>query len=496
MSDYVTILGSCRQQSIKNYLPVSTIQEGLNYPHYSKEVLQQIKYLKYRNLSDTQASYCFRSGILSRDKGYVNDNIYNHFKNEFERTTLFIIEIASRISYKWNDIYVHSEAKVEANNFYERENIIETDLTDEEIEDDIINIQKELYPKKILIVSHFATYETGKRYELIKLLENICSKCNIPFLDPSVLIKEHGVQILHDERVLAHYTPDGEVLAGNFLFEKIKQINEEAHKNKIYQVYYLNSKQSNYYGFGDYIRGSIFSYQVLKNKNVELKINFSNHYLGDIFYCDNHLSIDECNNVLYDLTGKKLLENSNVNNNNLSDYKLCMFTHNFPLSNNIDDDCKNFIKQKCLTPRIHFEKKLINLKKSLGLLEDDYIIIHVRTQENLYLVNPIFNHSLDIVNKIVNENPNKKIVLLASDNEYLNGIHIRFPFLIKTNLQRGHTGLSNASLKDIEGTMLEFMLMTTSKKIYQLTTMWWGSGFSDSINRIYDIEVERYLINV
>ena len=43
---YITILGSCRQLSILKYFNVSFIQEELNYPHYTKEILQQIIYLK------------------------------------------------------------------------------------------------------------------------------------------------------------------------------------------------------------------------------------------------------------------------------------------------------------------------------------------------------------------------------------------------------------------------------------------------------------------
>jgi hypothetical protein len=55
-------------------------------------------------------------------------------------------------------------------------------------------------------------------------------------------------------------------------------------------------------------------------------------------------------------------------------------------------------------------------------------------------------------------------------------------------------GMHSTSLQQTKDTMIEFMLMTTCIKIYQLSVYSWGSGFSDTINKIYDIEVEKYNI--
>jgi hypothetical protein len=179
--DYITILGSDRQEPIKEYFSVSNIQDNLNYTHCTKEILQEIRYLKYKNIPNEFTKYCFRNGILSNCEKEISDSDYNDLKEEFYKTTFFLIEIASRISYKWNNTYINYLAKEEKYGFYDINNIIREELTDEEIEDDIIQIKNELYPKPFIIVSHFSTYETGKRYELIQLLKKICEKLSIPF---------------------------------------------------------------------------------------------------------------------------------------------------------------------------------------------------------------------------------------------------------------------------------------------------------------------------
>jgi len=114
----ITIFGSCRQYSIKDNYKISSIQEELTYPHYSNEILQAINYCKYNNIKNEYTKYCFRTGLL------LNKNIvFDNLKKEFIDTDIFIIEIASRISYKWNDLYLHHIAIDNKYNFPEINNI-------------------------------------------------------------------------------------------------------------------------------------------------------------------------------------------------------------------------------------------------------------------------------------------------------------------------------------------------------------------------------------
>jgi hypothetical protein len=484
--EYITIFGSCRQTPIKDYLQVSNILDELNYPHYTKEILQQIRYLKYKNIPNNLTKYCFRSSLLNRCQTEISNDSYNKLKNEFDRTSFFLVEIASRISYKYNNLYLHHIAEESQYNFFDRDKIIKEDLTDEEIENDIIQIRNELYPKPFIILSHFATYESGKRYELIKLLENICKKFNIPFINQSNIIKKYGNNIILNEPVLAHYTKEGLSYVGKIILDKINDVKNinKTKKKILHQVYYTSEervKKQTFHGFGDYIRGTIHLYQLIKDKNIELKVNFSNHHLSNIFICDNHLNIKECENTKYIFgTGENFLDYSHV------------FTNNFEFSHP-DKDCKDFIIKNCLTPTILFGKKLIKIKETLNLNNFNYSIIHIRLDDNEIFNHNRLNNILNIINSIKQNNSDEKYLLIASNKIYLN--YINFPFIKKTNLKSGHVGLNTTTLNECEDTMIEFMLMTTCKKIYQLSVYGWGSGFSDTINKIYDIPVNKYDIS-
>ncbi len=482
MSELVTILGSCRQTGIKDYTQVTSILDDLNYPHYSKEILQEIRYLKYKNIPNELTKYCFRDGLLSRCNREISNEKYNYLKQQFDNTSFFLIEIASRICYKWNNLYLHHIAEEDQYNFYDRININRQDSTDEEIEEDIVQIRNELYPKPFLIISHFATYPSGKRYELTKLLESICLKYNIPFLNQSDIIKEYGIDILIKEPVLAHYNSISLSNVGKMLLNRIN-ILKQSEKKRLYQVYYTSKervKKYTFHGFGDYIRGTIHLYQKY-GTTIDLKINFSNHNLSKLFVCDNHLSIEECENTKYIFgTGEDFLN-----------YK-CVFTNNLLTNIYISKECKEFIIKNCLTPTLYFEQKLAISKKKFEIEDNNYIIVHIRLNDNEVYNENRYNHILKIISDINKLKKDYKLLLIGSNDIYINKIND--PLIIKTNLSRGHLGLNTTTLQECEDTMIEFMLMKTCKEIHQLSVYGWGSGFSDTINKLYDINVIKYMI--
>jgi hypothetical protein len=489
--DYITIFGSCRQQPIKEYFSVSNIQDNLNYPHYTKEILQEIRYLKYKNIPNEFTKYCFRNGLVSNCEKEILDSEYDKLKEDFDKTTFFLIEIASRLSYEWNNLYMHHIAEDEQYGFHSRNNIIRKDMTDEEIEDDIIQIKNELYPKPFIIISHFSTYETGKRYELTQLLKKICEKMNIPFLNQSDIVKEHGINILVNEPVLAHYNEEGTRIVAKKLFDKMNEVKENnielSMKQHIYQVYYSSEeriKKYNFHGFGDFIRGTTYLYQALKEKNIFLKVNFSNHTLSNFFVCDTHVSIDDCENDTHYFLVQY--------HNRLHDIVNCKLVFcNYWECSEIDDECRKFIIQNCLTPKVGFEKKILNIKNTLNISDYNYSIVHIRVlDEEMYSEERLIN-ILSIILDIRKKNKEELIVMSSSDL-YLN--YINFPFIKKTNLSVVHTGMNTTDIKNCEDTMIEFMLMITCKKIYQLSVYFWGSGFSDTVNKIYNVPIEKYSI--
>ena len=136
----ITILGSCRQESLYDKYNVNRIRNDISYTHSTKEMLEVIKFCKYGNVSPEETLYTFRTPILNK-QSIVPDE----YKYEFEKTDIFILEIASRKTYEYNNRYLHHIV-------YDDDRYVNNDIkdkirinkqTDEEVEEDIIQIKNE-----------------------------------------------------------------------------------------------------------------------------------------------------------------------------------------------------------------------------------------------------------------------------------------------------------------------------------------------------------------
>jgi hypothetical protein len=206
----VTILGSCRQETIKDIenITVTSIQDDVSFPHYSSEILEVIKFCKYGDISPEETTTVFRTPILQNKPIFLNSSI----KRDFESTNIFVIEIASKKTYKFNGRFVHHilyDLEEHRDKYGHKIQIF--DESDEEIEDNILLMKKELN-RPILIVSHICTYNSGSRFDLTQTLEKICDKHNIPFLNPGKELLKRGynvIDLLHEEERLGHYNDTG-----------------------------------------------------------------------------------------------------------------------------------------------------------------------------------------------------------------------------------------------------------------------------------------------
>jgi len=215
----LTILGSCRQDSLYNHYQITNIKNNLTYPHYSKEVVQVIEFCKgISTIPHLLTQSLFRSGIL-------NKTAFHHstFQQEYNTTDLFIIEIASRISYQYKGHYAHHILTESKYGCQDIEAITIRDLTDEEIEADLIRMKELLTPKPFIIIGHIYTRCVGKRYELVQLLQRLCEKHKIPFFNPVLQTQEYSPDELYQkEDIVAHYTPFGHSIIGKKYIEFIQ----------------------------------------------------------------------------------------------------------------------------------------------------------------------------------------------------------------------------------------------------------------------------------
>lgn len=201
----VTIFGTCRLDSLNNYN--NRIKNEISYTYDTKEILEVIKFIKYNHISPNDTITTFRTPMLTKNPIYSS-----MFEGIFEKTDIFIIEICGKKTYKYNNHFVHSALCNYSNELISQQIII-NEQNNKEIENDILEMIYELNTKKIIIVSHIVTDDKSERYKLSKILENICFKYNLLFINPVVEIQNKGYNINNlvncNEKKIIHYNENG-----------------------------------------------------------------------------------------------------------------------------------------------------------------------------------------------------------------------------------------------------------------------------------------------
>ncbi len=223
----ITLFGTCRLNSIPNH---NNLNNLLNYTHSTKEVIQLINFLKGDlNIPEPFNKLCFRTGICeNRPIEYSEE-----YSKLFADTDIFIIEICSAKTYIYKNYYLHHLCVDKRFSSYNMTTSIDVLLnhtvkkqSDEEIETDILEIQRLLFPKKIIIVSHYNCIYNGAyikdRANLINLLESITKKYNIPFVNPTKVLEKYTQnQVLTED--LGHYTELGLQEFSKYIFQYIQE---------------------------------------------------------------------------------------------------------------------------------------------------------------------------------------------------------------------------------------------------------------------------------
>lgn len=206
----ITILGTCRQSSINKIFNVTSIQEKISYTYSTKEILQVINFCKFGNLKPEETLTVFRTPMLNKNPILFDPSL----KNEFNDSQLFIIEIAGKKTFNHKNNFIHEIALDEKYNVpINRDEVIVSNQTKEEIEEDLININL-LLNNKIIIVTHLVTSDKGERFKLSCWLKEICKKYNIILIDPIHELKKiyNNLEInnfLHNGEKIIHYTEEG-----------------------------------------------------------------------------------------------------------------------------------------------------------------------------------------------------------------------------------------------------------------------------------------------
>jgi hypothetical protein len=202
------------------------------YTHSTKEVIQLIKYITGEIIMVPPYDIlCFRTAICNKESiKYTID-----FKDAFLNSDICIIEICSLKTYCYDGKYLHHlcvdkrfSDDYKLNTPIEILNKVKiTSESDDEIENDILEIQKLIHPRKMILVSHYNTKINGEpiksRNHLIQLLHTISLKHSIPFCNPTDVLKGYAQnEIITDD--LGHFTNLGLIMISEHLNQMVKDI--------------------------------------------------------------------------------------------------------------------------------------------------------------------------------------------------------------------------------------------------------------------------------
>lgn len=286
----------------------------------------------------------------------------------------------------------------------------------------------------------------------------------------------------------------------------------------VYQSKYRDNKNSP--GFGDYIRGTYFlldycertgqQFAMIINhpisnflqnpqcleKNIEAHVSKFNH--KDF----NNATIDEHNQIHTKLGKNNIPKLTNFLQADafVHENTAHLFTNAYPEGTNTENH-KSFVKT-ILEPSLNMTKYINNTLSNLKITKNNYITIHIRCGDNTFLKNsdPIFKpytdkliaHISKIFEQYRGSSDDHSLddkFLIISDNLILKTFLIKmFPFAVAVFKNITHLGEGIKQEADkVKNTLLDFYLLSFSKKIFSFSSYGHGSGFSEWCAFTYNI---------
>lgn len=236
---------------------------------------------------------------------------------------------------------------------------------------------------------------------------------------------------------------------------------------------------NNFWGIGDIIRGTIRLYQLCKKYNFRYIVDIQHHPVSNFLNNKNHeysdLIKENKNNI-------KFVQNTEEYIINSKDEVLFFITNDL-VKDEIDNDCKNFIKE-ILTPNEDFQKYINDKIREIPF--EKYNILHYRLGDEELIRN---NQSLDYKKYKDNLIKNlEKNDILLSDSKKFKILNKDLFFSYDTNIC--HLGY-HSDEDMIKDTLFEFFVISKSNKIKTYSVHSWISGFVNWIHIIYDIPLYK-----
>lgn len=216
----VTVFGSCRQDSVSAVSPTTAIRDGLTYPHYSKEVLQAIRFVA--DISEPRPT-----SLAAFRNTQIGERLVSRRRlhRQFLATDVFIVEIASRLAYEVAGDYWHHHA-IDSGSMSEFSDgeLRKRRQDDSEVLGDLFAISELLSPKPVVFVTHICTRSEGDRAQLRNLVVEFCHANGAAVIDPVASLGEPIDSLVQPELVLAHFTEQGHARMAEIYGQVIRSV--------------------------------------------------------------------------------------------------------------------------------------------------------------------------------------------------------------------------------------------------------------------------------
>lgn len=475
----VTVFGTCRLDLIRH----NNLNNLINYTHSTKEVLQMIGFLTSTlSIPPPYDIPCFRTAILEK-RGIEWTEAFHSI---FLESDVAVVEICSSKTYLHQGYYLHhlsvdkrtSEHNIEA--FQDYQLVVQTD---DEIKQDLLEIKRLLYPKKIIVVSHYNSLRDGieipARKHLIDLLSRLCTEHSIPFVDPTVVLSYPQEMVITDD--LGHYTDFGRNEITNHLNRVISSLMPERpvciHK---YLTKCKTVEQPP--GFADFLRGTLALYKMCRRYNYRFELERS-HPIFSYLKEPSFESLTEHSNVSsetleeigfnsYDDKYKKVV--TYFDGTSFQIFTNCFYTEKDGFTKNwgpIDKEERVFLNS-ILVPSMETENclKHIFIQEYGITYGEPFTVIHIRTGDYNIHHNQLDQNWLvryfDTIKECV-EKGSGLFVLISDCGAIAKQLAERIPRLYYWDNQKTHIGdLINHEGNALLDTVCDFFILSKASTIF------------------------------
>lgn len=483
----VTIFGSCRQDSVKNHFIVTRIRDGLTYPHYPKEIIQAINYCMRKIPATSGVKKTFRNSLLGESL-VSQKKLYYDFKN----TDLFVVEVASRLEYSDGDLFYHHIAfddPIDLSKILDKsklKNIERRQSTLAEVENDVVEIIN-LLERKVLFVSHISSDTESSRAELIARLQLTCETNGIHFFNAGDLLKNYSIdKVCEPEPTISHFTDFGHAVIGDRLREKIL-VASNWNSRYLIQKYEPQPQDEEIHGLGDFLFGCMTTHQEALKAGRNPQVDISRHAIRNLMSTDGFHTEEKASHQYHE-DGYDEFSKQNV-----------IFTNKRPRFQ-VTTGTRDFVFRKVLTPNLEFAKYLTEEFQKLELTFDNYIAIHTRLGDSeLFGATATDPGLLERIAKQIAKMADRSLqstdILFLSDSAKLRQQMSELGFKTFQG-EPAHTGDSRISLQSVRETMRDFNGLLKARRIIQISSLSWGSGFSETASILGEIPISKVKLDL